>query len=123
MPKVLIVEDNASLQKIYVAVLTKEGYEVEFASDGAEALSKATATPPDLVLLDVMMPNLDGIGFLKAFDVKGKYPDTKVIVFSNTELPAKVQEAMKLGAARYVSKYNHTPKAMVGVIREVLAAK
>lgn len=121
MPKVLIVEDNEALRKIYVAVLSSEGFEVEFAGDGREALSKARKAPPDLILLDVMMPHLDGLGFLRAFDVKEAHPGTKVIMFSNTEVPGRVQEAMALGAARYMSKYKQTPKSMVGVIKEVLA--
>lgn len=121
MARILIVEDNAALRKIYVSVLTKEGYEVEFAGDGQEALIKAINRPPDLVLLDVMMPTLDGIGFLRAFDVKKKYSNTKVIMFSNTEQQEKVQEATQLGAVRYLSKYNHTPKVVAGVIKEVLA--
>lgn len=121
--KILIVEDDAALRKVYIAVLTKEGYQVEFASDGKDALQKATNNPPDLVLLDVMMPVLDGLGFLRAFDVTNKHPNTKVIMFSNSEQPAKVEEAIQLGASRYMSKYSNTPKAMVGVIRDVLAAK
>jgi len=123
MQKVLIVEDNAALRKIYVTLLTKEGYEVAFAVDGKEALAMATANPPELILLDVMMPNLDGVGFLRAFDVKGKHPDTKVIMFSNTEVPAKVKEALELGAVRYMTKYNFTPKDMVALVRETLASR
>jgi len=121
MAKVLIVEDNQALRKIYVTLLAKEGYEVAFASDGREALAMATASPPDLILLDMMMPHLDGVGFLREFDLKGRHPDVKVIVFSNTEMPAKVKEARDLGALRYVTKYNFTPKDMVALVRETLA--
>ena len=119
----MIVEDDAALRKVYIAVLTREGYQVEFASDGQDALRKATQNPPDLVLLDVMMPVLDGLGFLRAFDVTNTHPKTKVIMFSNSDQPEKVQEAIQLGASRYMSKYNNTPKVMAGVIREVLAEK
>lgn len=120
MSRVLIVEDNAALQKIYVTLLTKEGYDVEFASDGKQALEKASASPPDLILLDMMMPNLDGVGFLRAYDIKNKHPNTKVVIFSNTEVPAKVKEARELGATRYMTKYNFSPKDMIGMIREML---
>jgi len=120
MKRVLIVEDNPALQKIYVTLLSKEGYNVAFVSDGKQALEKATAEPPDLILLDMMMPNLDGVGFLRAYDLKNKHPDVKVMVFSNTEVPAKVKEAMELGAIRYLTKYNFTPKDMVAAIRGVL---
>ena len=120
MAKVLIVEDNAALQKIYVTLLSKEGHEVELANDGKQALEKANARPPDFILLDMMMPHLDGVGFLRAYDIKGKHPGTKVIVFSNTEVPAKVKEAMELGAARYMTKYNMTPKEVVAAVRSLL---
>ena len=120
MAHVLIVEDNAALQKIYVTLLTKEGHEVDFANDGKQALEKANARPPDLILLDMMMPHLDGVGFLKAYDIKGKHPKTKVVVFSNTEVPAKVKEALELGASRYMTKYNMTPKDMVAAVRGLL---
>jgi len=120
MKRVLIVEDNPALQKVYVTLLTKEGYDVEFVNDGKQALEKATAAPPDLILLDMMMPNLDGVGFLRAYDIKNKHPNVKVMVFSNTEVPTKVKEAMELGATRYMTKYNFTPKDMVAAIRGVL---
>ncbi|HYC36584.1 MAG TPA: response regulator [Usitatibacter sp.] len=122
MARVLIVEDNAALQKIYVTLLTKEGYDVDFASDGRVALEKAEKRPPDLILLDMMMPNLDGVGFLRAYDLQGKHPGVKVVVFSNTEVPGKVKEALELGASRYMTKYNFTPKDMVGLIRDMLKA-
>lgn len=122
MARVLIVEDNPALQKIYTTLLTKEGYEVAFAGDGKQALQTANADPPDLILLDMMMPHLDGVGFLRAYDLKNKHPEVKVIVFSNTEVPGKVKEAMELGALRYMTKYNFSPKDMVAMIRELLAA-
>jgi CheY-like chemotaxis protein len=121
MARVLIVEDNAALQKIYVTLLTKEGFDVECVGDGAQALSRAETRPPDLILLDMMMPNLDGLGFLRAYDLKGRHPGVKVVIFSNTEMPEKVKEAMALGAARYMTKYNFTPKKMVELIREMVA--
>jgi two-component system chemotaxis response regulator CheY len=123
MSRILIVEDNAALQKIYVTLLTKEGYDVEFACDGKQALEKASAKPPDLILLDMMMPNLDGVGFLRAYDLKNKHPDVKVVIFSNTELPEKVKEARELGALRYMTKYNFTPKDMIAMIREMLGPR
>ncbi len=120
MARILIVEDNAALQKIYVTLLAKEGYDVECVGDGQQALESAEALPPDLILLDMMMPNLDGVGFLRAYDLKNKHPGVKVVVFSNTEMPEKVKEAMALGASRYMTKYNFAPKSIVELIRELV---
>lgn len=123
MAKILIVEDDASLRKIYVTILIKEGYEVAAAVNGKEALQLAEESEPDLILLDMMMPKMNGIEFLRAYDVKGKHPNVKVIAFSNTEKPEFLNEAPKLGAIKYMTKYSFSPKAMVGLIKETLAQK
>src|SRR5688572_6186583 len=123
MPRILVVEDDNSLRKVYVAILTKEGYDVAAAADGKEGLRLANESEPDLILLDMMMPNMNGIEFLRAYDIKGKHPTVKVIAFSNTEKPEFVSEAPKLGATRYMTKYSFSPKAMVGLIKETLAKK
>ncbi len=94
MTRILVVEDDPTIQKIYRNVLTKEGYEVEVASDGKEGLTKATAKEPDLIILDMLMPNMSGIEFLRAYDIINKHPSVKVIAFSNTEQPQRVSEAM-----------------------------
>ncbi len=123
MAKVLIVDDNAALREVYATLLSKEGYEVDVATQGQEALDKAEKNPPDLILLDILMPTLDGVAFLKAFDLKNRHPGVKVVVFSNSEEQGKMQEAAALGAVRYVTKYNITPKAMVQLVKDVLAEK
>lgn len=121
MPKVLLVEDNPAVWKIYHTLLLREGYQVDCAGDGEAALEKARQDPPDLVLLDLRMPKLDGLGFLRAYDVKHQHPQVKVVVFSNSENPDEVREATELGAVRYMVKYTATPKTMLALIRELLA--
>lgn len=118
--KILVVEDDPMLQKIYRTVLTKEGYRVDTASDGREGLQKAMADAPDLIVLDMLMPNMNGIEFLEAFDVLEKHPKTKVIAFSNTELPQWLDKAMELGVKKYVTKFSFSPRALVGLIRDLL---
>src|SRR5688572_26618795 len=101
MKKILVVEDDQTLQKVYRAVLAKEGFKVEVASDGLEGLMKAEADEPDLIVLDMLMPNMTGIEFLKAYDIKNKHPKVKVIAFSNSDVPDRVNEALELGAKKY----------------------
>lgn len=122
MPSILVVEDYPSIQKIYQTVLSQEGYTVALASDGKEALEKATANPPELILLDLLMPNLGGLEFLRAFNL-ANHPDTKVIVFSNLASPELAQEAKELGASQYLTKSNFTPKKLLEVIHQTLAEK
>jgi CheY-like chemotaxis protein len=121
MAKILVIEDDNALRKVYVTILTKDGHDVTAAFDGKEGLRLAQEQEPDLILLDMMMPNMNGLEFLRAYDIKGKHPRVKVIAFSNTEKPEFVNEAPKLGAVRYMTKYSFTPKAMVTLVRETLA--
>lgn len=121
MAKILVVEDDPALRKIYVSILTKEGHAVTGAFDGTEGLRLATESEPDLILLDMMMPNMNGIEFLRAYDIKGRHPTVKVIAFSNTEKPEFMHEAPKLGAAKYITKYSFSPKALVELIGQTLS--
>lgn len=120
MTKILIVEDDDLLRNAFTTKLSLEGYEVTSAIDGKDALEKAEKEIPDLILLDLLMPVMDGMEFLRQFDVKNKHQETKVIVFSNLNVPTKMQEAVKLGASRYITKATISPNQMVIVIREVL---
>lgn len=121
MPKVLIVEDDAILQNAYHTVLTMEGFEVSMAPDGLEGLRLVEEVKPDVVLLDMLMPNMNGLQFLKSYNPK-QHPETKVIVFSNIVAPDDVKQAMELGAVKYLTKATFTPKEMVATIKEVIAS-
>ncbi|HVE80943.1 MAG TPA: response regulator [Candidatus Dormibacteraeota bacterium] len=119
MARILIVEDDSILQSAYNTVLSMEGYQVDVASDGLEGLRVAKEKKPDLILLDMLMPNLGGLEFLKVFEAKN-HPETKIIVFSNIVSPEDVRQAMDLGAVKYMTKANFTPKEMVATIKELL---
>ena len=121
MPKVLIIEDDTTLRSAYDTVLKKEGYETATASDGAEGLDEADKSSPDVILLDMLMPNLHGLDFLKAYDLKGKNKGTKVVVFSNMSAPSDVKDAIELGATKYLTKSSFTPKEVVMLVKEVLS--
>lgn len=120
MAKLLVVEDDPALRKIYSSILTKEGHAVRAASDGQDALLLANAEEPDLILLDMMMPRMSGIDFLRAYDLKGRHPKVKVIAFSNTEKMEYQTEARELGAMRYTTKFSFTPKTLAAMIQEAL---
>ena len=81
--KILVVEDERMLQEAYKHVLNFKGYDVSIAADGIEGLKQLAKRKPDVVLLDVLMPRLDGMGFLERADIKNAYPNTKVIACSN----------------------------------------
>jgi DNA-binding response OmpR family regulator len=96
---ILIVEDEAPLRKVLTSKLKHEGFKVEEASDGVEGVKKALEIHPDLILLDVVMPRLDGIGVLKQLskDQWGAY--VPVILLTNVGDPIKVAEATEAGVS------------------------
>lgn len=123
MARVLVVEDDLQLKLTYDIILNKEGHTVERAGDGIEALAKAESFKPDLILLDLLMPRMNGLEFLRKYDVKNKHPNVKVIVFSNMSMPAEMEEAHKLGATKYMLKSSTSPKQLAELIAGVLATK
>lgn len=82
MSRVLIVEDEKVLQDVYKLILSSKGFEVETANNGFECLQQLKASAPDVVLLDLFMPVMDGKEVLQNIDVKD-YPDTKFIIYTN----------------------------------------
>lgn len=120
MAKVLIVEDDPTLQSAYKTTLEMEGYDTDVAGDGEEAWELARAGRPDVILLDMMMPRVSGLQFLRRRQGEESIKGSRVIVFSNLNSPDDVDEALALGAAKYVTKSNFTPKEMIEAINEVL---
>jgi CheY-like chemotaxis protein len=119
MTRVLIVEDEKSLAEAYRAILEKHGYQADIALDGQAALDTVAKEQPDLILLDMKMPKMNGLEFLRHLD-KEKAANTKVIIFSNQDIQADIDEAFRLGAKRYLLKYWAAPQDLVKVVEEGL---
>jgi two-component system response regulator VicR len=119
MTKILIVEDEKSLAQAYQTILEKHGYQASIAFDGEEALEAVAKDEPDLILLDMKMPKMNGLEFLRRLD-KEKAANTRVIVFSNQDIQANIDEAFRLGAKRYLLKYWAAPEDLVKVVKEGL---
>src|SRR5579885_1975018 len=123
MAHILVVEDDPALNDAYNMILKKAGHQVETVFSGTEALEKVATKEPDLILLDLLMPDLDGVGFLKKYDVKAAHKKVKVIVFSNIDVQKKVEEAYALGADKYILKAWSTPQQLVKIVDIVLKEK
>ncbi len=123
MTKVLVVEDDKTLNQAYELILKKSGYDVETVYNGQEALDKADEYNPDLILLDLLMPEMSGLEFLRHYELKTKHPDVRVIVFSNMENASEVEEAHRLGAYKYIVKAWSSPQSLNRVIKEALASR
>ena len=119
--KVLIVEDEQVLNNAYKIILEKAGFETEVAFNGEEALGKLGTFSPDIILLDLKMPKVDGIDFLRAYsnEEHGKKP--KIIVFSNFDLQQEIDEAYDLGADKYVLKSGASPDDLVKIVNSLIA--
>jgi two-component system, OmpR family, alkaline phosphatase synthesis response regulator PhoP len=119
---ILIVEDDKDLNNAYTIILNKEGYTVESAFDGQEALDKLKTFKPQLILLDLLMPIMGGLEFLKKFNLK-LYPNVKVLIFTNMENSPEVAEAYSLGAHRCIIKSWTAPHNLARVITDALESK
>jgi len=122
MTRILVVEDEKVLNEAYVLVLKKEGYDVISAFDGEEALKIASKEDLDLILLDLRMPKMNGVEFLKKYKPAENHPGVKIIVFSNYDDEKEVNDAMKHGATRYILKAWSSPGELIKLVRESLAS-
>lgn len=119
--KILFIEDDVTLVKMYERKFTSDGYEVVIAYDGMEGLEKATKEKPDLVLLDIMLPKLDGLALFKKMRSLPETFNTPVILLTNFGQEDAVFECFKLGAVDYLVKADVTPQQVVAKVENFLA--
>ena len=119
MANILVVEDDKDLNNAYCIILESQGYTVESAFDGQEALEKLKEFEPNLILLDLLMPIMGGLEFLKQFDLAA-HQGVKVLIFTNMENSPEVAEAYKLGAHRCIIKSWTAPHNLAKVINDAL---
>jgi DNA-binding response OmpR family regulator len=104
MPKVLLIEDEESLRKLYTKILSSRNYTVETAADGVEALSVLNAFIPDAIVLDIVMPNYNGMEFLKILKNNNEYKDIPVVMLTALSEVRKITECLEMGAVGYITK-------------------
>lgn len=122
--RILLVDDNVETSKLFKEVLVLDGFDVSVAYDGQEALERLKVERFDLVLLDIQMPKLDGIGFLEKVKTDEEVGlETKVVMLTNLGDEDLVRKAISLGAMGYVSKMDTEPKMLVQRVKEVLGVK
>jgi len=118
--KVLIVEDDPFLSEMYATKLTQEKFEVEIAIDGKEAVRKAKELKPDLILLDIVLPKMDGFEALQKIKKDPETQKIKVIALTNLGQKEEVEKGLKLGADDYIVKAHFTPSEVIAKVRDVL---
>src|ERR1017187_8139713 len=120
MKKILIIEDDQVIANVYRKKLSAEGFHVEVAFDGLAGLEAVRSFRPDAVLLDLMLPKLTGVEWMKQIRSERDFQQLPVIVFSNAYLTSTVREAWKSGATKCLSKANYTPQQVLAVVRNTL---
>jgi CheY-like chemotaxis protein len=122
-PRVLMVEDHPDIADLYQLKLQLEGYRVAVASDGVAGLEMARSLMPDLTLLDIHVPQLDGLQVLAALREDKNTQDLLVVMCSEDDDPTLIKEAQRLGAAAYLVKANLLPSRLSQTVGEVLRGR
>jgi len=117
MKKILLIEDDPLLIDIYRTKLESAGFTVSIVSDGDKALEAVVSETPDAVLLDIVLPKVDGWDILKG--IKDKDKKIKVVVLSNLGQKEEVEKGFALGAEKYLIKANFTPSDVVAEIEKL----
>ncbi len=123
MAKVLIIEDDALVSRMYQKTLTFEGFEVEVASDGREGVAKAKAVKPDLILCDIMMPNVNGLEALVRLKADEDLKNIPVVMLTNLAGTEDAKTAIAKGALTYLVKSEYRPKEIADKVTQILDGK
>lgn len=119
--KILIIEDEASLSSVLKTKLKKEGYEVEVAEDGEGGYKKIEGWKPELILLDIVMPKMDGYKVMERMNDNNI--EIPVIVISNSGQPVELEKTKKLGAVDHLIKTQFEPREVIDKVKRYLDNK
>ncbi len=117
---IAVIEDDTFLSTLAITQLEKDGYKVVKATDGAQGLQVVKETAPDLVLLDIIMPVMNGFEVLKQMKADSKLKSIPVIVFSNLGTEQEIEEGRQLGAEDFLVKAKFTLKEVLEKIEGIL---
>ncbi len=118
--KILIIEDDKFLRELITQKLIKESYDVSEAIDGEEGMERIKKLKPDLVLLDLILPGIDGFEVLSRMKEDVSVSQIPVIILSNLGQKDDVEKGLKLGAVDYLIKAHFTPGEIINKIKTVL---
>lgn len=119
--KIMIVEDDEHISKVYEIKLAKEGFATSLAIDGEEAVAKIIAEKPDLVILDLMLPKKDGFGVLEDMKKVPELARIPVIVLSNLGQQSDQERALALGAKEYLVKVDNPIQGVIDRVKGYLS--
>ncbi|HEY2951129.1 MAG TPA: response regulator, partial [Verrucomicrobiae bacterium] len=120
MKKVLIIEDDPIVAHIYRTRLEKEGYEVEIAADGQSGFYRIHEVRPDAVMLDLMLPKMNGVEILRKIRAQKEFQQTPIIVFTNAYVPNMIHESLQAGATQVYNKASLTPRQILDALHNAI---
>jgi DNA-binding response OmpR family regulator len=119
--RILIIEDEKPLREAFAFLLTSEGYEIELAENGRVGVEKLSGFAPDLVILDMLMPVMNGQEFLREANLAARTPPVRTLMLSNLSDPIAVDDAHGLGVTDTVLKADLSPAELVARVKKLLS--
>lgn len=120
MTKVLVVEDDPLMSRMYQRVFAFEGFDVQLAGNGQDGLALLKQFKPDIMLIDMMMPVMNGGDMLVAVKADPAVKDIPVIMLTNLAEPKTAEEMLAKGAAQYIVKSKYSPTEIVDIVRKMI---
>ena len=120
MAKILIIEDDPLINKMYSEKLSRDGYQTDIAENGQLGLDKMKQNPPDLLILDIMMPKMGGIEVIDAMKQDTNLEKIPIIVLSNLSESADIEKAKKRGIKEYLVKSDLDPEDVSKAVKKYL---
>lgn len=118
MKRVLIIEDEKPLRDVYALILEKEGFEVSVAENGKVGIRKLRSFKPDLIILDILMPVMDGLSFLKSANLPLKHPHIKTIIVSNLSDAISKADSEQYGIVHSFIKVDLSPSDLAFIAKK-----
>lgn len=118
--KILIIDDDPFILEMYVLKFKEEGFKIETAKDGKEGLKKIKEYEPDVVLLDIVMPIMDGFDVIRSLKRENVQTKAKIVLLTNLGQKDDVERGMQLGAHDYIIKAHFTPSEVVKKVKDLL---
>jgi len=120
---IIVIEDEKELRELYVQILQQQGYDVDSAVDGEEGYSKLSKKAYDLILLDIILPKMDGLHILEKFKQESKPIASSVVLLTNLSQDLVISKAVDHGVRGYIVKSDMTPPQIVEEVKGYLENK
>ncbi|HEY4694434.1 MAG TPA: response regulator [Candidatus Nanoarchaeia archaeon] len=120
MKKILLIEDDPFLVKLYAEIFTDEGYNFDSSVGGVGGLEKVKVGKPDLIILDIMIPEMNGLDVLDKLKADSATKEIPVLILTNLSSKEEEERALKAGALKYLIKTQYEPEKLIQVVKQTV---